>query len=699
MNIFASMFPTIDLDDFPKHIHRPDTKISKRARQLLHQQFGGAETGLGKLCPMFLRWLDITGELYPKAPQMATVICCADHGVAEEGVSAYPQSTTLEMAKNYTVRNGAAANVFSTYAGSSLLVADLGIAAAESDIPSLFPLRIAAGTKNMAKGPAMTREQAVDSIKTGLVLAKFLIDNGCDWILPGEMGIANTTASAAIAAVCCGKTPEEVTGRGTNISDERLKKKIEVVRRALEINQPDPSDAIDILAKVGGFEFGCMAGLILGAAVSKKAVILDGANCAAAALLAQKIAPASIAYVFASQLGSEKSHRCMLETLGLQPFLHLDLRLSETAGSSIAARILKDFLAYWYAAKENIPDHIIGCYDFCKFLQRGGFCELDASTEANDDNASVPNIEDNDLSGDDDNIEDALIDIFVMPDKDIQLTDKTFDFYLKSMPELDQDAMAACQDRLDHLTKPIDSLGCLEQIACELAGCSGIKRPEKDTRCAVIIFTLREKLSPAMTLMMKTFAALTPCSVNLEQIKTEQSVMAAFNFGREEAEVLAAIAPIVTLSVDEASPEDAPGTMDALIRQTLLTDEGGLRFAEDEFLRHVPNQYQHLLSALLGAIIAAAHNHSLILLDGETTKIIARYAVKMAPEIRSYLLPLQPDLMELRLRLPGLAAACGLQIVKAALYMLNDMKTFEETKVSIASNGPGALRQNDSSDA
>lgn len=691
MNIFASMFPTIDLNDFPKHIHRPDTKISKRARLLLHQQFGDAETGLGGLTPMFLRWLDITGELYPKAPQMATVICCADHGVAEEGVSAYPQKTTLEMAKNYTVRNGAAANVFSMYAGSSLLVADLGIAAAESDIPSLFPLRIAAGTKNMTKGPAMTREQAVASIKTGLVLAKFIIDNGCDWILPGEMGIANTTASAAIAAVCCGKTPEEVTGRGTNISDERLKKKINVVRRALEVNQPDPNDAIDILAKVGGFEFGCMAGLILGAAVSKKAVILDGANCAAAALLAQKIAPESISYVFASQLGSEKSHRYMLETLGLRPFLHLDLRLSETAGASIAALILKNFLAYWYISREKLPENI-GCYDLCRVLQQGGFCELDPSTEGNDaeDDASISDIDD-DL--DEDNVEDALIDIFVMPDKDIQLTDKTFDFYLKSMPELDKDAMAACQDRLDHLTKPIDSLGCLEQIVCELAGCSGVKRPEQDTKCAMIIFTLREKLSPALSRMLQTSAAFTRCSINLEQIKTEQSIMAAFNFGREEAEVLAAIDPIVTLSIDEVSADDAPGTMDALIRQALLTDEGELRFTEDTFLKHVPAKYQHLLSALLGAIIAAAHNHSLILLDGETAKIIARYAVKMAPEIRSYLLPLQPDLLDLRLRLPGLAAACGIQIVKAALYMLDNMKTFEETKVSIASDGPGAIRQ------
>ena len=680
MNIFATLFPQINLNAVCKSIQEPSKEISQQAQPLLEEQFGDAKEGLGMLAPLALCWLDISGKLYPRAPKKSVVICCADHGVAEEGVSAYPQKTTLEMAKNYTLRNGAAA-AFSAFAGGSLLVANLGIAADDADIPDLFPLSIARGTKNMAKGPAMTREQALASIKTGILLAHFLIDNGCDWILPGEMGIANTTASAAIAAVCCGKTPEEVTGRGTNISDERLRKKIEVVRRALAINQPNPDDAIDILAKVGGFEFGCMAGLILGAASARKAVILDGANCAAAALLAQKLAPASISYVFASHLGTEKSHRYMLRQLGLQPFLHLALRLREAAGSAIAARIMGGFLAYWHTAREKIPADI-GWYDFCKLLQQGGYCALNLEEYAHyyDDK------------------DDDLINVFTMSDENIKLTDKTFDFYLDSMSDLDKEAMAVCKSRIDHLTKPVDSLGCLEQIACEIAGTSGAERPEKTTRRVLQIFTLQEKLSPALSLLIKACGASAGFQIYLEQVNTKQSTSAAFDFGREEGEVAAALHPILALAVDEAGPEDAPGTMAAALRQALLTENGELRYPADAFLKHVPEKYQHLVSALLGAIVAAAHNHALILLDSEGIKIIARYAVQIAPEIRSYLLPVQPELVDLNLHLPGLTAACGLQIVFASLFMLNNMKTFAETKVSIADNGPGALRQHQEKD-
>ncbi|MFV0637137.1 nicotinate-nucleotide--dimethylbenzimidazole phosphoribosyltransferase [Mitsuokella sp. WILCCON 0060] len=681
MNIFSQLLPRIDLDKICGSIQKPSDELSQKARSLLREQFGDAEEELGRLAPLVLRWLDISGKLYPQAPKKSVIICCADHGVAEEGVSAYPQQTTLEMAKNYMLRNGAAANAFSAYAGASLLVADLGIAADTADIPDLFPLRIAAGTKNMTKGPAMTREQASASIKTGILLAHFLIDNGCDWILPGEMGIANTTASAAIAAVCCGKTPEEVTGRGTNISDTRLKKKIEVVRRALAVNQPNPNDALDILAKVGGFEFGCMAGLILGAASAKKAVILDGANCAAAALLAQKLAPESISYVFASHLGSEASHHYMLQQLGLQPFLHLDLRLSEAAGSAIAARIMEDFLAYWYTTQEKVPADI-GWYDFCKILQQGEYCVLNLKEYAHyyDDK------------------DDDLINAFTMSEQNIKLTDTTFDFYLDSMPDLDKNAMAVCRHRIDHLTKPIDSLGCLEQIACAIAGTSGIERPGKDTQRVLQIFSLREKLSPSLSLLLKSCGASAGFQIYFEQVNTEKSPAAAFDFGREEGEVAAALHPLLALGVDEASTEDAPGTMAAALRQTLLTADGELRYPADTFLKYVPEKYQHLVSALLGAIIAGAHNHGLILLDSDALKIIARYALQIAPEIRSYLLPVQPELVDLNLRLPGLTAACGMQIVLASLFMLNNMKTFEETKVSIATSGPGSVRQNQQHD-
>ena len=358
MNVFQDRLAALSLEELLPRITAPGTTVSMQARLRMASYLSGMEKSLGGLAPMLFHWLDICNNLDPRAPRKAVVICCADHGVAAEGVSAYPQETTLEMVRNYTIRQGAAANAFAACAGARLLVNDMGIAADTSDVPDLFQTRIANGTKNMAEGPAMTREQAENSIKVGLLIADSLAAQGFDWFLPGEMGIANTTASAAIAAVACHKSPEEVTGRGTNISDERLKKKVGVVRRALQVNQPDTEDAIDILAKVGGFEFGCIAGIILGAALHHKLVILDGANCGAAALIAWKLAPDAIAYTMASHLGSEKSHRYMLETLNLRPFLHLDLRLGEAIGSSIASNILESLLASWHVLLQGSSEEM-----------------------------------------------------------------------------------------------------------------------------------------------------------------------------------------------------------------------------------------------------------------------------------------------------------------------------------------------------
>ena len=491
MNLLQDRLVGLSLEDVLNKIEAPGHAISREARPLLDAYLASMEAteeDLGQLAPLFLRWLDISGTMDPKPPRKAVVICCADHGVAAEGVSAYPQETTLEMVRNYTVRQGGAANAFAAYAGAHLLIDDMGIAADTGDLPGLFLTRIASGTRNMAEGPAMTREQAADSIKVGLLIAKSLAEQGFDWFLPGEMGIANTTASAAIAAVCCRKSPEEVTGRGTNISDARLQKKVEVVRRTLQVNRPDPDDAIDILAKVGGFEFGCMAGLILGAALHRKLVILDGANCGAAALLAQKLAPASIAYTMASHFGSEKSHRFMLESLGLQPILHLDLRLGEAIGSSIASNILEGMIASWQALRRE---------------------------ESGTDSLASDHCE--------------------MREEEVKLTDKTFDFYLTTMPTPDREAMESCKLRIDNLTKPVDSLGCLEQIAAELAGCSGNERPDIETsRMAMICFTAQDSVPPAMEDAMAAQAGLTGARLAIAQLAPVKSTEDAFDFGREE---------------------------------------------------------------------------------------------------------------------------------------------------------------------
>lgn len=649
MNLLQDRLVGLSLEDVLNKIEAPGHAISREARPLLDAYLASMEAteeDLGQLAPLFLRWLDISGTMDPKPPRKAVVICCADHGVAAEGVSAYPQETTLEMVRNYTVRQGGAANAFAAYAGAHLLIDDMGIAADTGDLPGLFLTRIASGTRNMAEGPAMTREQAADSIKVGLLIAKSLAEQGFDWFLPGEMGIANTTASAAIAAVCCRKSPEEVTGRGTNISDARLQKKVEVVRRALQVNRPDPDDAIDILAKVGGFEFGCMAGLILGAALHRKLVILDGANCGAAALLAQKLAPASIACTMASHFGSEKSHHFMLESLGLQPILHLDLRLGEAIGSSITSNILEGMIASWQALRRE---------------------------ESGTDSLASDHCE--------------------MREEEVKLTDKTFDFYLNTMPTPDREAMEACKLRIDNLTKPVDSLGCLEQIAAELAGCSGNERPNIETsRMAMICFTAQDSVPPAMEETMAAQADLIGARLAIAQLSPGKRAAAAFDFGREEGERYAVMNEVIALSATDGEGEPC-GAMSSALRQALLTESGALRFRGDDFLDHVSPRYQGIVSSLLGAMIAAAHNGAMIVLDSEAVQIVARYAAKIAPELRSFLLPVEPPLTGIGAQLPGLTAACGLQIVRASLFMLNEMKTFDETNVSTASDGPGAKRQ------
>ncbi|WP_337774288.1 nicotinate-nucleotide--dimethylbenzimidazole phosphoribosyltransferase [Mitsuokella jalaludinii] len=649
MNLLQDRLVGLSLEDVLNKIEAPGHAISREARPLLDAYLASMEAteeDLGQLAPLFLRWLDISGTMDPKPPRKAVVICCADHGVAAEGVSAYPQETTLEMVRNYTVRQGGAANAFAAYAGAHLLIDDMGIAADTGDLPGLFLTRIASGTRNMAEGPAMTREQATDSIKVGLLIAKSLAEQGFDWFLPGEMGIANTTASAAITAVCCQESPEDVTGRGTNISDARLQKKVEVVRRALQVNRPDPDDAIDILAKVGGFEFGCMAGLILGAALHRKLVILDGANCGAAALLAQKLAPASIACTMASHFGSEKSHHFMLESLGLQPILHLDLRLGEAIGSSIASNILEGMIASWQALRRE---------------------------ESGTDSLASDHCE--------------------MREEEVKLTDKTFDFYLNTMPTPDREAMEACKLRIDNLTKPVDSLGCLEQIAAELAGCSGNERPDIETsRMAMICFTAQDSVPPAMEETMAAQADLIGARLTIAQLSPGKRAAAAFDFGREEGERYAVMNEVIALSATDGEGEPC-GAMSSALRQALLTESGALRFRGDDFLDHVSPRYQGIVSSLLGAMIAAAHNGAMIVLDSEAVQIVARYAAKIAPELRSFLLPVEPPLTGIGAQLPGLTAACGLQIVRASLFMLNEMKTFDETNVSTASDGPGAKRQ------
>jgi nicotinate-nucleotide--dimethylbenzimidazole phosphoribosyltransferase len=270
----------------------------------------------------------------------------ADHGVVAEGVSAYPQVVTAQMVENF-VRGGAAVNVLARQAGARLVVADFGVAGPLVPSRDIVACPIGPGTANIAAGPAMTREQAIRSIESGATLAEEALDAGADLLATGEMGIGNTTVASAIAAVITGGAPDRVTGRGTGVDDAALARKVDVVRRALEVNRPDARDGLDVLAKVGGFEIGGLAGVILAGAARRVPVVLDGFIAGAAALVATTLAPAARPVLFAAHRSAEPGHNLVLDHLGLEPFLDLSLRLGEGTGAALFIHLARAATLLW----------------------------------------------------------------------------------------------------------------------------------------------------------------------------------------------------------------------------------------------------------------------------------------------------------------------------------------------------------------
>lgn len=297
-------------------------------------------SSLGRLEKMVLQYTGITGQAKPHIPQSCMVITSADHGVAKHAISAYPIETTIHMTANYLVSKGASANAFANFCGSDMVVVDMGVAGDLSAVPRLWHRKIAYGTQDFTEGPAMTREQALRAIETGIEIVNEKVKQGYNCFSLGEMGIGNTTASAAIVAAFTGLSPEQVTGRGTGISDSRMKVKIEAVRKALAVNQPNKEDGIDVLAKVGGFEIGALAGVVLGAAANRCAVVIDGLNTTAAALIAHAIEPVTREYMFASHLSGEPAHIIALNHLHLQACLDMGVRLGEAIGASMVVDML-----------------------------------------------------------------------------------------------------------------------------------------------------------------------------------------------------------------------------------------------------------------------------------------------------------------------------------------------------------------------
>ncbi len=258
----------------------------------------------------------------------------ADHGVVAEGVSAYPQEVTPQMVLNF-LTGGAAINVLARHVNARVVIVDMGVAA---DIPAnngLIVKKIAYGTTNMTKGPAMTRDQALTSVLSGTQIVEEEIARGLDIVGTGDMGIGNTTSSAAIASILTKKHPREIAGRGTGVDDEGLTRKISAIERALDINRPNVNEGLDILAKVGGFEIGGLAGVMLGAASHRKPVMIDGFISTAAAMIAVTIAPQCKDYLICAHRSKENGHGIMLEWLGLKPLLDLDMRLGEGTGAAL----------------------------------------------------------------------------------------------------------------------------------------------------------------------------------------------------------------------------------------------------------------------------------------------------------------------------------------------------------------------------
>jgi nicotinate-nucleotide--dimethylbenzimidazole phosphoribosyltransferase len=295
---------------------------------------------LGRLEEFARRFAAISGTLEPDTARKVIFTFAGDHGVVEEGVSAFPKEVTPQMVLNF-LAGGAGVNVLARHTGVDVLVVDMGVDYDFEDVPGLIMKKVAKGTRNFAKGPAMTREEAIAALEVGIELAAQAKAQGVAMVGTGEMGIGNTTPSSAIITAFSGKSVREVTHRGTGISDASLEHKIRVIEEGLRLNAPDPNDPLDVLAKVGGLEIAGIAGLVLGAAANRLPVVVDGFISTAGALIACELNPHVKEYIFAAHESVEIGHRFMLERIGAEPILDLQLRLGEGTGAALAMGLIE----------------------------------------------------------------------------------------------------------------------------------------------------------------------------------------------------------------------------------------------------------------------------------------------------------------------------------------------------------------------
>jgi nicotinate-nucleotide--dimethylbenzimidazole phosphoribosyltransferase len=327
------------LHDTCTRITPVDPRVAAETQQILDRKTKPRRS-LGRLEDIACQVTAIRGTTDVGVPVKAIVVMGADHGVAEEGVSAYPQEVTGQMLLNFA-RGGAAINVLARHVGARVVVVDVGVKAPLPADLGIRAERIGCGTRNFVCGPAMSREEAIRAIEVGIRIARELADEGVTLVGIGEMGIANTTAASALASAFTGAPADEVTGRGTGIDDATLRKKIETVRKALALHRPDPADPLGTLAKLGGFEIAGLCGVVLGAAAARIPVVMDGFIASSAALCAVRIAPDVAGYLLASHRSVEAGHRLVLAAIGAKPLFDLDMRLGEGTGAAIAMNLVE----------------------------------------------------------------------------------------------------------------------------------------------------------------------------------------------------------------------------------------------------------------------------------------------------------------------------------------------------------------------
>ncbi len=318
----------------------PASEAAQQRQQRLTKPIGA----LGRLEELSIQLAGVTGSLRPPLRPCRVIVCAGDHGVTAEGVSAYPSEVTAQMVHNF-LAGGAAVNVLARLFGADVTVVDVGVKSDLPDHPQLVKAKIRPGTYNFYQEAAMTRYEAQAAIEVGIAVAESAIEQGARLLVTGDMGIGNTTASAAIAAVLTERPVIEVTGLGTGIGRDGWRHKIEVIARALELLMPDVHYPIDVLSKVGGFEIGAIAGIVLAAAANRTPVIIDGVISTAGAALAVSLCPAAKAFLIPSHQSQEPGHRALLEQMDLRPLMNLDMRLGEGAGALLALPLLDAALA------------------------------------------------------------------------------------------------------------------------------------------------------------------------------------------------------------------------------------------------------------------------------------------------------------------------------------------------------------------